>query len=127
MARRREEIESFDRSLAELGLEPTQSIEEQLESYRTTPKRYYLVTNQHLFDTRNRYWVATHRELQEWSYLDVYENAEYVASVKVRDRMLGFDVMGSTLVVLVERRLGVGDADGVPDRGVDWYEVEGVG
>lgn len=127
VARRREEIESFDRSLAELGLEPTESTEDQLERYRSTPKRYYLSTSQHLFDARNRYWVATHRDLHEWSWLDVYENAEYVASVKVRDRMLGFDVMGSTLVVLVERRLGVGDADGVPDRGVDWYEVEGVG
>ncbi len=127
VARRREEIESLNRSLAELGLEPTQSTEDQLERYRTTPKRYYLSTSQHLFDADNRYWVATHRDLQEWSWLDVYEGTEYVASVKVRDRMLGFDVVGSTLVVLVERQLGPEDADGVPDRGVDWYEVGGVG
>ena len=125
VARRRGEIESLNRAFAELGLPPTQSIEEQLESYRATPKRYYLSTSQHLFDAGNRYWVATHRDLHEWSYLDVYENTEYVASVKVRDRMLGFDLMGSTLVVLVERQLGPEDADGVPDRAVDWYEVAG--
>ena len=127
VARRRGEIESLNRAFAELGLPPTQSIEERLDSYRATPKRYYLATSQHLFDAGNRYWVATHRDLHEWSYLDVYENTEYVASVKVRDRMLGFDVVGSTLVVLVERQLGPDDADGVPDRAVDWYEVAGVG
>ena len=80
-----------------------------------------------MFDADNRYWVATHRDLHEWSHLDVYEDTEYVASVKVRDRMLGFDLVGSTLVVLVERQLGPEDADGVPDRAVDWYEVAGVG
>ncbi len=126
VARRREEIESLNRAFTELGLEPSESVEEQLESYRATPERYYLRTSQHLFDAGNRYWVATHRGLHEWSWLDVYENTEYVASVKVRDRMLGFDVVGSTLVVLVERQLGPEDEDGVPDRAVDWYEVAGV-
>lgn len=127
VARRRDEIESFNMALAELGLAATESVEERLEDYRATPKRYYLSTSQHLFDARNRYWVATHRDLHEWSYLDVYEDTEYVATVKVRDRMLGFDLVGSTLVVLVERQLGPEDADGVPDRAVDWYEVAGVG
>lgn len=127
VARRREEIETLNRSFVELGLEPSQSVEEQLETYRTTPKRYYLSTSQHLFDDGGRYWVATHRDLDEWSWLDVYENTEFVATVKVRDRMLGFDVVGSTLVVLVERQLGPEDADGIPDRAVDWYEVAGMG
>ena len=123
VARRREEIESLNRAFAALGLDPTESVEEQLDSYRATPKRYYLSTSQHLFDANYRYWVATHRDLHEWSYLDVYENTEYVASVKVRDRILGFDVVGSTLVVLVERPLGPEDVDGVPDRAVDWYDI----
>ena len=127
VVRRREEIETLNRSFAELGLEPSQSVEEQLEEYRATPKRYYLSTSQHLFGAGGRYWVATHRDLQEWSYLDVYEDTEYVATVKVRDRMLAFDAVGSTLVVLVERQLGAEDEDGVPDRAVDWYEVGGVG
>ncbi len=123
VARRREEIESLNRAFAELGLEPSESVEERLESYRATPKRYYLFTSQHLFDAGNRYWVATHRDLHEWSYLDVYEDTEYAASVKVRDRMLGFDVVGTTLVVLVERQPGPEDEDGVPDRAVDWYDI----
>ena len=123
VARRREEIESLNRAFAALGLDPTESVEEQLESYRATPKRYYLSTSQHLFDANYRYWVATHRDLHEWSYLDVYESTEYMASVKVRDRILGFDVVGSTLVVLVERPLGPEDVDGVPDRAVDWYDI----
>ena len=126
VARRREEIESFDRTLAELGLPPSESIEERLETYRATPKRYYLSTSQHLFDAGNRYWVATHRDLHEWSYLDVYENTEYVASVKVRDRMLAFDLEGSTLVVLVERQVDAGDADGIPTRALDWYDIGGL-
>ena len=123
VARRRKEIESLNRAFAELGLDPTESVEEQVESYRATPKRYYLSTSQHLFDGNYRYWVATHRDLHEWSYLDVYENTEYMASVQVRDRLLGFDVVGSTLVVLVERPLGPEDVDGVPDRAVDWYDI----
>ena len=127
VARRRDEIGAFNRGLAELGLSPLQDIEEELETYRATPKRYYLSTSQHLFDAVGRYWVATHRDLHEWSYLDVYEDAEFVASVKVRDRLLGFDLAGSTLVVLVERQLGPDDPDGVPGRAVDWYEVAGVG
>lgn len=127
VARRREEIESLNRAFAEMGLDPSESVEDRLEDYRATPKRYYLSTSQHRFDDGNRYWVATHRDLHEWSWLDVYENTEYVATVKVRDRMLGFDLVGSTLVVLVERQLGPDDADGIPDRAVDWYEVAGVG
>ena len=76
-----------------------------------------------LFDGANRYWIATQRDLFEWSYLDVYENAEYVGSVKVRDRLRGFDLVGSTLVVLVDRQVGADDADGVPDRALDWYDI----
>lgn len=78
-----------------------------------------------MIDTAGRYWIATQRGLREWSYLDVYENADYGGSVRVRDRIRGFDVLGSTLVVLVDRPLGADDADGVPDRALDWYEIGG--
>ena len=71
-------------------------------------------------------YVHTQRDLFEWSYLDVYENAEYVGSVKVRDRLRGFDLVGSTLVVLVDRQVGADDADGVPDRALDWYDILGI-
>ncbi len=107
----------------EEGVPEDMNLEEAMERYRTTPKNYHLSTAQQLFDAANRYWIATQRDLREWSYLDVYENAEYVGSVRVRDRLRGFDVLGSTLVVLVDRPVGADDADGIPDRALDWYDI----
>ena len=98
-------------------------VERRMEDYRATPKPYDLGTEHQLFDAGNRYWIATQRDTHEWSYLDVYENAEFVRSVRVRDRLRAFDLQGSTLVVLVDRQLGPDDADGIPDRALDWYDV----
>ena len=102
-------------------------VDQTLESYRSTPKRYSLGGGHQLVDADNRYWIATQRDTHEWSYLDVYENAEYAGSVRVRDRLRGFDVFGSTLVVLVERQVGPDDAYGVPDRALDWYDLGNLG
>jgi len=102
-------------------------VDQTLEDYRARPKSYSLGTEQQLVDAANRYWVATRRDTHEWSYLDVYENAEYVGSVRVRDRLRAFDLLGSTLVVLVDRQVGPDDADGVPDRALDWYELGDLG
>ena len=99
------------------------SVDERLESYRATTKHYYLSTAAQLFDDANRYWVATQRDTHEWSYLDVYENARYIGSVRVGSRLRGFDLLGSTLVVLVDRQVGPDDADGIPDRALDWYDI----
>ena len=123
VAQREEELKAFNRGL---GVPESMNLEEPMERYRTTPKNYHLSTAQQLIDADNRYWIATQRDLREWSYLDVYENAEYVGSVRVRDRIRGFDVLGSTLVVLVDRPVGADDADGIPDRAVDWYEIGGL-
>ena len=98
-------------------------VAETLEDYRSRPKSYSLGTEHQLFDADNGYWIATRRDTHEWSYLDVYENAEFVRSVRVRDRLRAFDLLGSTLVVLVDRQVGPNDADGVPDRELDWYDV----
>ena len=108
------------------GSPVSESVNENLESYRATPKQYSLGTDHQLFDAANRYWIATQHDTHEWSYLDVYENAEYVGSVRVRDRLRGFDLLGSTLVVLVERQVGADDADGIPDRALDWYHIGGL-
>ena len=105
----------------------SESVDENLEDYRATPKKYFLSTADQLVDDANRYWIATQRDTHEWSYLDVYENAEYIGSVMVRDRLRGFDLLGSTLVVLVERQVGADDADGIPDRALDWYDVGDLG
>ena len=120
VAQREEELMAFNRSL---GVPASLNLEEPMERYRTTPKRYDLSMDGQLFDAANRYWIATQRDLFEWSYLDVYENAEYVGSVKVRDRLRGFDLVGSTLIALVDRQVGADDADGIPDRALDWYDI----
>ena len=98
-------------------------VDQTLEDYRSRPKSYSLGSEHQLFDADNRYWIATRRDTHEWSYLDVYEDAAFAGSVRVRDRLMAFDLLGSTLVVLVERQVGPDDADGVPDRALDWYDV----
>ncbi|MCY3610626.1 MAG: hypothetical protein OXH51_03750 [Gemmatimonadetes bacterium] len=123
VARREEELVVFYRGLESLGISISGRIADRLKSYRATPKLYRLGTRHQLFDAANRYWIATRRDLHEWSYLDVYENAAYLGSVKVRDRLMAFDLVGSTLVVLVERQVGSDDADGIPNRALDWYDV----
>ena len=115
-----ETLRGFNR---ERGFPISQGVEEELESYRATPKHYYLSAGEHLFDAANRYWIATDRDRYEWSWLDVYDNAEYVGSVRVRDRLRAFDLLGSTLVVLVDRQVGPDDGDGIPDRALDWYDI----
>ena len=120
VARREEELLALNRSQ---GLPRTPAIDEGLERYRATPKHYYLSAGEQLFDDANRYWIATGRDQHEWSWLDVYETAEYLGSVRVRDRLRAFDLLGSTLVVLVDRQVGPDDADGIPDRALDWYDI----
>jgi len=120
VAEREEELKAFNR---DRGLPEDMNLAEPMERYRTTPKNYHLSTAQQLIDADNRYWIATQRDMAEWSYLDVYENAAYVGSVRVRDRIRGFDVLGSTLVVLVDRPVGADDADGIPDLALDWYDI----
>lgn len=105
------------------GFPASTDVDERLEEYRAAPKRYFLGTRHQLVDAAGRYWIATQRDTHERSYLDVYEDAEYVGSAKVRDRLRGFDLLGSTLVVLVERQVGAGDSGGIPDRGLDWYDI----
>lgn len=97
----------------------------EMEKIRATPKNYHLGFGHQKFDERGRLWIATQRDRDEFSYLDVYdpEEAAFVGSVRVGDRIEGFDLLGSTLVVLVERQLPTDDPAGIPDRAVDWYDV----
>ncbi|MCY3704921.1 MAG: hypothetical protein OXH08_05370 [Gammaproteobacteria bacterium] len=92
------------------------------EWFRSTPKPYQRLPL--VFDDQNRLWVVTSRGRHEGvSYLDVYSGAQYWGAVQVRHDALAVDVLGSTLVVLVDRPVGPGDSDGYPDRGVDWYDI----
>lgn len=98
---------------------------EELERIRNTPKNYHLLFGQEKFDDRGRLWIATQRDRDEFSYLDVYDmdEAAFVGSVRVADRIEGFDLLGSTLVVVFEQQLPPDDPDGIPARAVDWYDV----
>ena len=98
---------------------------EWLESYRNSPKAYHLLAEIGRFDAAGRLWIATQRDHNEFSHLDVFSvrDAAYVGSVKVRDHMKGFDLVGSTLVVLAESVDGPPDADGFPALTINWYDV----
>lgn len=99
--------------------------QERLDRYRNTPKNYHLLLGQQIFDEQGRLWIATQRDRDEFSHLDVYlpGEAAFIGSIRVDDRIMGFDVLGSTLVVLVERPLSPEDPDGIADRAVDWYDI----
>lgn len=99
---------------------------EALEQFRSTPKDYHLSWSEK-FDEQGRFWIATERDRDEFSYLDVYLPSEgaFFGSVRVQDRVLGFDVAGSTLAVLVERAPTPDDPEGIPARAVDWYDIGG--
>lgn len=94
-----------------------------LEDYSRTPKIY---STRRWFDEQGRLWVLTNRGRDEFSYLDIFVGPEYAGTVRVRHRAVGFDVLGSTLAVLVDRPVGPDDSDGFPDRAIDWYDISGL-
>ncbi|MYA64182.1 MAG: hypothetical protein F4139_08265 [Gemmatimonadetes bacterium] len=99
--------------------------QERLDRYRNTPKNYHLLLGEQIFDEQGRLWIATQRDRDEYSYLDVYVpgDAAFLGTVRVDDRIMGFDLLGSTLVVVVERQLSPENPDGIPERAVDWYDL----
>ena len=111
-------------SFAARGLPVSQ---QRLEEYEKTPKRYQLAPNKHGFDAEGRWWIATLRDHREFSYLDVFCDGRYVGTVQVRDRLWGFDILESRLVVVVDRLPGSDDEpSAIPTRGVDWYDIGGL-
>ena len=98
-----------------------------VRDFAETPKLDRIVGRSMVYDASERLWVATQRDRDRYSYFDLYVDTAFVGSVQVRDRLLGFDILNGTLVALVERALNEHDADGVPDRGLDWYDVRQVG
>ena len=79
------------------------------------------------YDASQRLWVGAGRNRDRSSSLDLYLDKAFLGTVQVQDRMLGFDVLDGTLVVLVERGVDEdADRDGIPDRGVDWYDVRDI-
>ena len=95
----------------------------EVDGFRSRAKSYSV----HAWgDEQDRLWVLTNRDREEFSYFDVYNGPEFAGSVRVRHRGMSFNVLGSTLVVLVERPVASDDPDGLPDRGIDWYGIDGL-
>lgn len=95
-------------------------IEMRMAVFRDTPKEWILKPRPFRLDGRNRLWVATTLVHDAFSYFDIWTGTDYVGSVRVEDRLLAFDILGSTLVTLVER---ADDVEGINERGVDWYDI----
>ena len=98
------------------------SMEPYAAAYREEPKGWFLVDGL-TFDDMGRLWVATRRDRDAFSYFDIWVGTEYAGTVRIRDRLIGFDILGSTLVALVER---TPDRSGVAQRAIDWYDIAGV-
>ena len=92
--------------------------------FREKPKEWIHKPDPFAFDHRDRLWVATTRDHDAFSHFDLWTDTAYAGAVRVRDRLVGFDIFGSTLVTLVERTPG---EDGIGERGIDWYDLGEVG
>jgi hypothetical protein len=97
--------------------EPSQA---QLEEWARRPLTPVLAATNPMEGPRATVWVASSRGRVQQSFIDVFGGGEYLGAVIVRDRLLDFDLVADTLVVLVERSY---EADGVTVRGVDWYDI----
>lgn len=110
-----------DRDVAEIEFRNSRSaFRLDLAAFRETPKRNHLRVASLAYDDRGRLWVATERDRARYSYLDIYDGVEYVGTVRIRDRLLGYDLYGPVLVALVERQP---DSDGIARRWADWYDI----
>ncbi len=98
-----------------------------VQQYAATPKIDRVPGRSLRYDSRARLWVGSNRDRDRYSYFDIYVGTDFKGSVRIRDRLIGFDLLGETLATLVERAVGEGDADGIPDRAIDWYDVSGLG
>lgn len=115
------EIEAF-RARRLFGSTPQEA---QVLQFAETPKRGKIPGRSLIYDDWDRLWLATQRDRNAFSYFSIFSDNAYVGSVQVHDRVLGYDLLGNTLAVLVER-LPEDPAD-IPGRGVDWYRFEAPG
>lgn len=102
---------------------PRSAMTPYLDSFREEPKMWFLVPRSLAYDGVGRLWVATTRDRDASSYLDVYVGVDYAGTVRIRDRLVGYDLLGSTMAALVERTPG---PNGVGNRAIDWYQIDGV-
>lgn len=120
---REAEVESYIRGLTRLasGVAPSAS---DVEAFRNRPRSWH--TSRVRFDGGGRAWMATARGTDDFSYIDVHEGVTYLGTVRVRHSLIGMDIAGSVLVVLVDRPVRSDDPAGIPQRGIDWYDIGDV-
>ena len=70
--------------------------------------------------------MATRRGAGDFSYIDVHEGVAYLGTVRVRHSLIGMDIAGSVLVVLVDRPVRSDNPADIPRRGFDWYDLSGI-
>lgn len=119
------DVDSFLETLASMGnlgggSASSAAFEVYADEFKETPKRWFLTPEPIKFDQEGRLWVATTRDRDTYSYLDVWSGQTYIGTVRIRDRLLGYDLLGTTLAALVER---TPDRYGIANRAVDWYEI----
>lgn len=95
------------------------------EEIRARPKVWY---GPRVVDDRRRFWAVSHWNagsdvIPLLSYIDMFhltaDGPKYALTLQVADKVVGMDVLGDTLAVLVMR-----DGGGVvPGRRVDWYDL----
>ena len=120
------DVEAYREGISSIGRGsgmslPKSASEPYVEGFRETPKTWLLAGDPLVYDDRERLWAATTRDRDRFSYLDVYEGTEYMGTVRIRDRLVGYDILGGTLVALVDRQPGV---DGIARRAIDWYRID---
>ena len=94
-------------------------IEALVTEFSEQPREWILKPIPFGFDHLDRLWVATTRDRTAFSYFDIWTGTEYTGSVRIQGRLLSFDIMGTTLVALVEWSL--------TERAVDWYDLNSMG
>lgn len=119
----REEMELFTGLGRNQGMSDS-AIAAVVAEFREKPKDWILKRDAFGFDHQDRLWVATTRDHDTFSYFDIWAGTVYVGAVRVRDRLMAFDIFGSTLVTLVERTPG---EDGIGELAIDWYDIGEVG
>ena len=115
-----EEVDSYIEGAKRIrgGIEPSEA---QIEEYRSRPRVWYRPRLR--LDDWGRLWALSTRVESDSSYLDLHARIGYVGTVQVRDGAVGFDLLGSTLVVFVNRPSTPDDPAGIPRRGIDWYDI----
>ncbi len=116
------DVDAYVSGLARLGggsgSVPASLREAWSAGFRDKPKGWY--RGPFKFDGQGHTWIATNRDRDAWSFIEVWAGSNYLRTVVVRDRLISYDLLGKTLVVLVERSPG---PDGIAKLAMDWYEM----